>query len=158
MSDSSSDVGRVSAEELIRALQLQPHPEGGHYREVWRSEGADGSRGVGSSILFLLAAGERSWWHRVDADEIWYFHAGAALELHRSPDERTAPITARLGVDITNGELPQWRVPKAWWQSAESTGDWTLVSCAVAPAFQFEGFELAPRNFNPGRGPGPETS
>jgi predicted cupin superfamily sugar epimerase len=147
---SDDPLGRFTAEEVIDRMGLAPHPEGGHYREVWRAEGPAGTRGAGSSIYFLLAAGERSWWHRVDADEIWYFHAGAALELYRTPDETTVPITARLGLDLAAGEMPQWRVPRLWWQAAESTGDWTLVSCAVAPAFQFEGFDLAPPDFRPG--------
>ncbi len=140
----------MDAEEVIAHLGLAPHPEGGHYREEWRDVPPDGRRGVGSSILFLLAAGERSHWHRVDADEHWFFHAGAPLVLHRSPDDTTAPTTAVLGVHLAAGEHPQLRVPTDWWQSAESTGAWTLVSCTVSPAFSFDGFVLAPPDFTPG--------
>lgn len=140
----------MGAREIIERLGLEPHPEGGHYREQWRDQPADESRGAGTSIYFLLAAGERSHWHRVDADEHWFFHAGAPLLLHRSPDDDTPATTAVLGADLAAGEHPQLRVPAHWWQAAESTGEWTLVSCTVSPAFRFEGFELAEPDFEPG--------
>ncbi len=141
----------MDADEVIRRLELVPHPEGGHYREEWRDAPADGGRGVASSILFLLAAGERSHWHRVDAVEHWFFHDGAPLVLHRAPDDRTLATAAVLGIDLAAGARPQLRVPEGWWQSAESTGAWTLVSCVVSPAFRFDGFTLAPEDFTPGR-------
>lgn len=141
----------MNADELIAELDLRPHPEGGHYAERWRDTPDDGSRGAGTAILYLLRAREQSHWHRVDADEIWYFHGGAALELRRSPDAETTPETIHLGLDVAAGETPQARIPLGWWQAARSTGDWTLVSCSVSPAFTFDGFDLAEPGFEPGR-------
>jgi predicted cupin superfamily sugar epimerase len=126
-----------TAEAIIRKLELQPHPEGGWYRETWK--GPDiGGRASGTAILFLLQAGERSHWHRVDADEIWLWHAGAPLVLSMGIDEAGE---TRLGL---GGEVVQAVVPTGWWQAARSLGAWTLVSCTVSPGFRFEGFELAP--------------
>lgn len=130
----------MSAEEIIRKLELQPHPEGGWYRQTWVGPEVAG-RASGTAILFLLRAGERSHWHRVDADEIWLWHAGAPLVLSLGV---TAAQDLRLGPDVLEGELVQAVVPAGWWQAARSTGEWTLVSCTVSPGFRFEGFELAP--------------
>lgn len=130
----------MTAEAIIAKLGLQPHPEGGWYRETWK--GPDiGGRASGTAILFLLRAGERSHWHRVDADEIWLWHAGAPLVLAMGVDEAGETV---LGPDVLGGEVVQAVVPSGWWQAAWSTGDWTLVSCTVSPGFRFEGFELAP--------------
>ncbi len=130
------------------ALDLSPHPEGGHYRELWRDRPETGGRGAASAILFLLAAGERSHWHRVDASEIWIWQAGAPLLLGLChPDGGRQTI--KLGPAPGNGEVFQGVVPPHAWQEAASTGAWTLVSCIVAPAFQFEGFELAPPGWSP---------
>lgn len=138
------------AGRLIRLLDLRPHPEGGHYRETYRDAAADsGGRARSTAIFFLLAAGERSAWHRIDATEIWHYHAGAPLVLTLSPDGRTATRHI-LGPDIAAGALPQRVVPPGCWQAAESTGAWTLVGCTVAPGFQFETFELAPAGWIPG--------
>ena len=137
--------------ELIERLGMQPHPEGGHYVERWRDEPDDGSRGAGTAILFLLREGERSHWHRVDADEIWLFHAGAPLRLEIAATDDDEPTASLLGIDLAAGEDPQRRVPAGWWQAAATTGAWTLVSCTVSPAFRFEGFELAPEGFRPGQ-------
>ena len=129
-----------TAEAIIRRLELQPHPEGGWYRETWK--GPDiGGRASGTAILFLLQAGERSHWHRVDADEIWLWHAGAPLVLSLGVE---VARDVRLGPDVLGGEVVQALVPAGWWQAARSTGAWTLVSCTVSPGFRFEGFELAP--------------
>lgn len=129
-----------TAAAIIRKLELQPHPEGGWYRETWK--GPDiGGRASGTAILFLLRSGERSHWHRVDADEIWLWHAGAPLVLSMGLDQAG---DARLGPDVLGGEMVQAVVPAGWWQAARSTGEWTLVSCTVSPGFRFEGFELAP--------------
>lgn len=137
----------MTADEIIAHFGLAPHPEGGWYREIWRAEAAPGVRPVGTSILFLLRAGEHSHWHRVDADEIWHFHAGHPLEL-RQKASRTAPEERGiLGIDLGAGQSPQLRVPPGVWQAARTLGDWTLVGCTVAPGFQFEGFELAPPDF-----------
>jgi len=136
-------------EAAVRAaLGLMPHPEGGHYRELWRDRPEAGGRGAASTILFLLAAGERSHWHRVDASEIWIWQAGAPLTLGLCQADG-ARQTIRLGPDAGNGEVFQGVVPPHVWQEAASAGAWTLVSCIVAPAFQFEGFELAPPGWSP---------
>lgn len=135
----------MTADEMIRHLDLRPHPEGGHFRETHRDVAPDGGRGAVTSILFLLCAGEVSAWHRVDATEIWYFHAGAPLRLSvAGGGERV------LGPDAAAGQSPQAIVPAHAWQSAESLGEWTLMGCAVAPAFVFAGFEMAPPDFAPG--------
>ena len=130
------------------ALELQPHPEGGHYRELWRDLPANGGRGAASSILFLLAAGERSHWHRVDAAEIWIWQAGAPLLLEVC-DVGGSRKSIRLGPSAKDGEIFQGIVPPHAWQAAAALGAWTLVSCIVAPAFQFEGFELAAPGWSP---------
>jgi hypothetical protein len=140
----------ADADTIIAHLALEPHPEGGWFRETWRHEPQGGGRGAGSAIYFMLQAGERSHWHRVDADEIWHFHAGAPLVLLRAPDDASTPEEAVLGGAVLAGEEPQLRVPAGWWQAAHSTGDWTLVSCTVSPAFEFPGFELAAADFEPG--------
>jgi uncharacterized protein len=132
------------ADALIAALGLAPHPEGGHYRETWRAEAAAGTRAAGSAIYFLLRAGERSAWHRVDAAEIWHWYGGAPLELSIAPASGEQPARRLLlGSDIEAGERPQLIVAAGEWQAAVSLGDWTLVGCTVSPAFEFEGFELA---------------
>ncbi len=138
----------LPAGAVIRALDLRPHPEGGHYRETWRDTPADGGRGAGTAILFLLAAGERSHWHRVDAAELWLWHAGAPLRL-RVGSERTL----ELGPDLAAGQGLQGLVPRDAWQAAESLGAWTLCSCVVAPAFDFAGFTLAPPGWEPPAAP-----
>ena len=138
----------LNAAELIRLLELTPHPEGGHYREMFRDARAvcDG-RAASTAIYFLLARGERSHWHRIDAAEVWHFYAGAALALHIAAGSSTT--MHRLGIDFSAGERPQAVVPAGAWQSAESLGDWTLVGCTVAPGFQFAHFELAPEGRAP---------
>jgi uncharacterized protein len=133
-----------TASALIAHLQLRPHPEGGWYRETWAGPEVLG-RASGTAILFLLRAGERSHWHRVDADEIWHFHAGAPLKLRLGA---TASRVVRLGPDVLRGDTPQAVVPAGHWQAAETTGAWTLVGCTVSPGFRFEGFELAPPDFD----------
>jgi uncharacterized protein len=138
---------RLSADEVIRMLELAPHPEGGHYRETFRDgEGATG-RAASTAIYFLLQAGEISRWHRVDAVEVWHWYAGAPLRL--SIVERGHLRDVRLGSSLTAGERPQAVVPAHAWQQAQSWGTWTLVGCTVAPGFEFAGFELAPADFNP---------
>jgi uncharacterized protein len=132
----------LPARAVIDALGLQPHPEGGHFRETWRDAPADGSRGVGTAILFLLVAGERSEWHRVDADELWLWQGGAPLLLSIAPDGGRG-VTHRLGPDLDAGGVPQQLVPRDRWQAARSTGAWSLLACAVMPAFRFSGFALA---------------
>jgi predicted cupin superfamily sugar epimerase len=132
---------------LIEALSLAPHPEGGWYAETWRAPAAPGARPASTAILFLLRDGERSHWHRVDADEIWLWHAGAPLVLSLAADAAGPARELRLGPEVTAGERPQAVVPAGHWQAAATTGAFTLVSCVVAPGFRFEGFELAPPGF-----------
>jgi hypothetical protein len=139
----------VQADAIIAALGLEPHPEGGHYAEVYRHVPEAGGRGALTSIWYLLQAGEVSAWHRVtDATEIWYFQAGDPLVLTLSPDGHDAEAR-HLGPDLAAGQRPQLVVPANCWQTAESLGRWTLVACAVAPAFEFESFELAPPDWRP---------
>jgi uncharacterized protein len=135
-----------SADEIIAALGLRPHPEGGHYAETFRAP--DSPRGASTAIYFLLKAGERSHWHKVDADELWHYYAGAPLELSLSEDGH-AVRRVRLGIDFDLGELPQAVVPRGVWQAARSLGAWTLIGATVAPAFQFEHFEMAPPGWEP---------
>ena len=133
---------------VIAALNLRPHPEGGWFTETWRAPASGRARPSSSAILYLLAAGERSHWHRVDADEIWQFAAGEPLELSvwagAGPVERH-----RLGSDVRAGDAPQVVVPAGAWQAARPLGAWTLVGCIVAPAFEFDGFELAAPGWEP---------
>ena len=139
----------MDAEAVIRLLALEPHPEGGHFRETFRDAATDGGRGASTAIYFLLKRGEVSRWHRVDAAEAWHWYAGARLELSIS-EEGAEPLGVILGSDLEAGQRPQAVVPAGAWQSARTLGDWTLVGCTVAPAFQFEGFELAPEGWDPG--------
>ena len=143
----------ITAHDVIRLLDLKPHPEGGHFRETFRDAPA-GAGGVGvgraasTAIYFLLARGERSHWHRIDAAEIWHWYAGATLELD------IAPASGRrqrliLGSDLAAGQRPQAVVPAHAWQAAQSLGDWTLVGCTVAPGFEFARFELAAKGWEP---------
>ena len=138
-----------SAADVIARLGLEPHPEGGHYRETFRDSGCDANgRSRSTAIYFLLARGERSHWHRIDAVEVWHYYAGDALTLRIADGSETRIIT--LGPDIAAGEAPQAIVPAHAWQAAESTGEWTLVGCTVAPGFEFAKFELAPKGWLPG--------
>jgi uncharacterized protein len=139
----------LSAADIVRLLDLKPHPEGGHFRETFRDTRTIGGRAASTAIHFLLARGERSHWHRVDAVEVWHYYAGAPLCLEiAQPDGRTERIT--LGADLAAGERPQAAVPAHAWQAAHSLGNWTLVGCTVAPGFEFTGFELAPPAWTPG--------
>ncbi len=138
----------MTAEEIINLLGLAPHPEGGYYRQTWQAEAADGARPAGTCIYFLLKAGERSHWHRVDAGEIWHFHAGAPLRLRRAATDTGPREDMVLGPDLAAGQRPQGVVEPGHWQAAETLGDWTLVSCTVSPGFRFEGFELAGPDFD----------
>lgn len=138
----------TEAEAIIQKLGLRPHPEGGWYRQTWVGPdlhiGTD-RRASGTAILFLLQKDERSHWHRVDADEIWIYNAGAPLILSFG---ETRAREIRLGPDVLAGDSAQAIVPKGYWQAAESLGDWTLVSCTVSPGFRFDGFDLAPPDFD----------
>ena len=137
------------ADEIIRLLDLRPHPEGGHYAETFRDARQFDGRSAGTAIHYLLQAGEMSRWHRVDATEIWHFHAGAPLQMRLSADGRSSEEMV-LGIALEAGQRPQIVVPAGCWQSAQSTGAWTLVGCTVSPGFEFAGFEMAPDGWEPG--------
>jgi hypothetical protein len=140
---------RPTATEIIAKLHLAPHPEGGHFRETFRDSRCDADgRSASTAIYFLLARGERSHWHRVDAAEVWHYYAGDTLTLHIADESGTRAV--RLGLDLATGDVPQAVVPAHAWQAAESNGEWTLVGCTVAPGFEFAHFELAPRDWMPG--------
>ena len=139
----------MTPDDIIAALSLVPHPEGGHYRETWRHDNGQ-ERGAGTSIYYLLQAGERSHWHRFDAAETWHFYAGASLELRTYPEQGEVSRSV-LGPNLAHGERPQLTVAPMVWQSARSLGEWTLVGCTVSPAFDFDRFELAPKYWEPGR-------
>jgi uncharacterized protein len=140
-----------TAADIVRLLELAPHPEGGHFRETFRdARRLEGDRAASTAIYFLLARGERSHWHRIDAAEVWHFYAGAPLRLEIAAREGAEVLAMTLGPDLAAGERPQTIVPARAWQAAESLGDWTLVGCTVAPGFAFESFELAPRGWRPG--------
>ena len=143
-------IGQINALEIIRLLGLQPHPEGGHFRETFRdSRQTEGGRAASTLIYFLLSNGERSHWHRIDAAETWHFYAGYPLRLELAAT-REGPIERfTLGIDLMAGERPQAVVPAHFWQAAQSLGDWTLVGCTVAPGFDFSSFELAPKDWSP---------
>ena len=147
----------LSADDIAHLLDLEPHPEGGRYRETFRDTaavgfGADPARAASTAIYFLLRAGEVSRWHRVDASEVWHWYAGAPLSLTLADAQGRRGL--RLGPDLAAGERPQAVVPAGVWQQAASHGDWTLVGCTVAPGFQFAGFELAQQGFEPGTSEG----
>lgn len=140
------------AKALIERLGLTPHPEGGWYKETWRSQSLDpGARSPGTAILFLLEQGQKSHWHRVDADELWLWHAGSPLDLMIADAADANPVTIALGGDVLGGYQPQARVPTNRWQAADAYRGWALVSCIVVPGFDFAGFELAPLGWSPAR-------
>ncbi|MFY0309281.1 cupin domain-containing protein [Leisingera sp. D0M16] len=139
----------MNADRIIQHLGLQQHPEGGWYKETWRAENE--GRPAGTCIYFLLKAGESSHWHRVDATEIWLYHAGAPLVLSMAATDEGPAQDHLLTPDLSQG-APQLIVPEGHWQAARTTGDYTLVSCTVSPGFQFEGFELAAPGFDIPRG------
>lgn len=139
----------TTAHEIIDILELQRHPEGGWYVQTFRDDAERDGRAHSTAIYYLLEGGDRSHWHTVDAVEIWHYHAGAPLELSLSADAISAR-TLVLGTDLGAGQRPQGLVRKGEWQSARSLGDWTLVSCTVAPGFQFSGFRMAPAGWQPG--------
>jgi len=137
----------MTADQIIAHLGLAPHPEGGHYRQTWIADAADGQRAAGTCIYFLLKAGEVSHWHRVDATEIWHYYAGSSLVVSISATTTGPPVEHRLGPDLLNGQTPQVIVAQNHWQSARTTGEFTLVGCTVSPGFRFDGFELAAPGF-----------
>jgi predicted cupin superfamily sugar epimerase len=144
-----TDTPSPTAAQVISQLDLRPHPEGGHFRETFRDARLIDGRAASTAIYFLLARGERSHWHRIDAVEIWHYYAGYPLVLQIADDSGRREV--RLGSDLAAGQQPQAIVPAHAWQAAETTGDWTLVGCTVAPGFEFTHFELAAPGWSPSR-------
>jgi hypothetical protein len=141
-------VTKTIVDAIIEHLGLERHPEGGWYVETWRDAPPDGRRGAGTAIYYLLAEGQRSHWHRIDATEVWHFYAGGPLRL--STHDGIGPAREiTLGRDLAAGQVPQATVLPGTWQAAEPLGPWTLAGCTVAPAFSFDGFELAPPDWEP---------
>ena len=138
-----------TAQDIIEELGMQPHPEGGWYVEMFRDSASSNGRSHSTAIYYLLEIGQISHWHRVDAVEIWHWYGGAPLELSVSEDGHGVE-RIRLGNEVTQGERPQGIVPRSAWQSARSTGEWTLIGCTVAPGFEFSGFEMAAEGWEPG--------
>lgn len=139
----------LDADAIIDRLGLSPHPEGGWFAETFRDKAGPDGRSLGTAIYYLLKAGERSHWHRVDATEIWHWHAGGPLAMHLSPDSRTHE-TRVLGPDLASGQHPQCIIPARHWQAAEPLAAFTLVGCTVSPGFEYSSFEMAPENWRPG--------
>lgn len=138
------------AQRIIAELDLTPHPEGGWFHETWRAAGTSPEeRDAATAILFLLEAGQKSHWHRVDAAEMWFFHAGSPVLLRTASDEGAEISTIRLGGDVLAGQQPQHLVRPGEWQAAEAIDGWSLVACVVVPGFSFDGFELAPSGWTP---------
>jgi predicted cupin superfamily sugar epimerase len=140
----------LSAADIVKTLDLKPHPEGGHFRETFRDTRMLEGRAASTAIYFLLTRGERSHWHRVDAAEVWHYYAGAPLVLEMAAGAEGPVRRMKLGPDIAMGERPQGVVPAGHWQAAETLGDWTLVGCTVAPGFEFANFEMAATDWEPG--------
>lgn len=138
-----------TAAQIVKGLEMQRHPEGGWYVETWRDAPDAEGRSRGTAIYYLLEAGQRSHWHRVDATEIWHWHAGAALQLGISEDG-VCQTAITLGPDIARDQQPQVIIKPQAWQSAQSCGAWTLVGCTVTPGFEFSGFQMAPPGWEPG--------
>lgn len=151
MTESSQGDPQLDVQGIIERFGMVPHPEGGWYAETFRAASASGKRSAVTAIYYLLEQGQRSHWHTVDASEIWLWHAGSAMRLSLSHDGQQTE-TVLLGADIAAGERPQAIVPLGVWQSAESVSAWSLVSCVVAPGFEFAGFKMAPRDWSPGSG------
>jgi len=147
----------LSKDALIEELDLQPHPEGGYFKETYRSahsipndvlEGNHvGDRSYGTGIYFLLTADTFSAFHRIEQDELWFFHQGVPIELHMISPSGVHSIHM-IGNDILNGQQPQLVVPATYWFAAKvvGEGDFSLVSCTVSPGFDFRDFVLPSRD------------
>lgn len=142
----------LTAQDIIELLNLQPHPEGGYYAETFRDHPAGQDRAHSTAIYYLLTEGAFSRWHRIDAAEVWHWHAGAPMELwSTTPDEKSAILVAKLGPNLREGDRPQAVIPANHWQQARSLGEWTLVGVTVAPGFVFDHLEFANDDFAPTR-------
>ena len=136
---------------LIKTLGMTPHPEGGWHLDTWQPEWTGGTRPGISAIYYLLEEGQSSHWHRIDCDETWYFHAGAPLLCQTAASEGDTPRDHWLGLDVVAGQRPSHYIPRGVWQASFAVKGWTLVSCVVSPAFTFDGWEMAPEGWAPGR-------
>jgi predicted cupin superfamily sugar epimerase len=143
-----SSLGDLGPAQIIKLLNLRPHPEGGWYGETFRAEAVDDRRPSSTAIYYLLEADQVSAWHRVDAAEVFHWYAGAPLSLTICENGHDCQ-SVHLGADLKAGQRPQFVVPANWWQTSTSLGAWTLVGCTVAPAFDFAHFELAPPDWRP---------
>jgi predicted cupin superfamily sugar epimerase len=143
-------MNQIPAKQIIEALELQLHPEGGWYRQTFADAPADGGRAHSTAIYYLLERGVVGRWHRVDSAEVWHWYGGAPLRL-LTYVENQGTSQSTLGQDLHGGERPQVVIPRGHWQSAQSLGEWTLVGCTVAPGFEFAHFEMAPEGWTPGR-------
>lgn len=154
MDDSNAMTTTYTAQQMIAALNLTPHPEKGYYIETYRYRDPEVSfegRALSTYIYYLLEGDSGpSTWHRVlDAVEVWHYYAGAPLQLSLSRDDGQRIRNVVLGPDILKGESPQKVVERGEWQHAQSLGDWTLVGCSVTPGFEFEHFEMAKPGWEP---------
>jgi uncharacterized protein len=135
----------MKAEDLIKTLQLAPHPEGGWYREIYRSadrvQRGDQSRSATTAIYYLLEQQQLSRWHVVDADEIWHFYAGSPLEL-LAYDPSSRRLTRHVLNAPDGAAAPIGIIPTGVWQAARSQGEYSLVGCTVSPGFEFSGFRF----------------
>ena len=146
---------------VIEELRLSPHPEGGWFRETWRAPAEDDERPLATVIYFLLEGHQQSHWHKVDAAEVWLWHAGDPLMLSVSVSQKGPVREVRLGPDVIAGDRPHYVVGAHEWQAAAplpGTAGYTLVSCVVTPGFKFAGFTLAPPNWRPGPEPGAKAT
>lgn len=142
--------GDLGVKEIIRILDMKPHPEGGWYTQTFQDPVNIDGRSVGTCIYYILEAGDVSAWHRVDATEIWHWYAGGALALTQSVDGTLKTTTSsQLGPNLRAGQRPQVIIPANAWQTAESLGAWTLCGCTVSPGFEFSRFEMAPPDWRP---------
>lgn len=140
----------TDCQSIIDTLNLEPHPEGGWFMETWRVFPAPGKRSVVSAIYYLLDQGQTCQWHRIDCQEIWFWHAGSALTFRISETDQDQPAQTVLGPAILKGQRPQQFIAAGQWQSARADHGWALVSCVVTPGFAFEGWELGPEGWAPG--------
>ena len=136
----------MNADDIIKELDLAPHPEGGFFRETWRANGT--GRASGTAIYFLLRGEDSNRWHKVDAAEVWHYYAGSPLVLSISDTDQGPATDHTLGPSLSRGHRPQVIVPAGDWQMARCTGSYTLVGCTVSPGFEFENFQLAPDGFD----------